>query len=118
MFRIVLQGGADLPDGEVQALFEVYECFRAPDFLGQVLPGDDFARPADQQGQNFGGLRLELYGSSIPAQFSRTQIQCEVGEEYDRGGTRMSGQTRSPQKGSPNNDWEHYIRDCQVFDCL
>jgi len=70
MVGIVLEDGTDLPDGEVQTLLEIDECLGAPHLLGDVLPGDDFPMPADEQSENLGGLRLELERSSVPAEFS------------------------------------------------
>jgi hypothetical protein len=59
MVGVIFQGSADLPDGEVEALLEIYERLRAPHLPGQVLPRDDFSGTAYQHGQDLGRLRLE-----------------------------------------------------------
>ena len=50
MVGIICKNGSNLADSEVEALLEIYEGLRIPDLLVQFLPGDDFPRPADQQG--------------------------------------------------------------------
>jgi hypothetical protein len=105
MFGIVLQGGADLPDGKVEALLEVDERLRAPNLPSQVLPGDDFAGATYQHGQNLGGLALELQGNSIPPQFAGAEIQFEVSKADNKKGTRLGGHA-IPPKASPDSDCE------------
>ena len=45
--------------------------------LRQVLAGNYLASVADQQGQEFGGLRLEFYRSPVATQFSAAKIHLE-----------------------------------------
>ena len=58
--RIIVESGADLSDAEVQAAFEINECFRTPNGLPQFLAGDDLTGLRDEAGENFGGLRLQV----------------------------------------------------------
>ncbi len=60
MLRVILQHRANVPEGEVQTLFIIYECLRSPDLLGQVLPSDHLSGTAYQDHQYLCGLRLEL----------------------------------------------------------
>jgi len=50
MLRVILQHRANVPDGEVQTLFIIYECLRSPDLLGQVPPSDHLSAPAGLPG--------------------------------------------------------------------
>ena len=104
MVGVIVEDGTDFPDGKVQTLLEIDECLRAPYLAGDVLSGDDFPVPADQQDENLGGLRLEFERGSVSAEFSRAQVKFEVCKADNVGGTQMTGHAVPPE-ASPNDSF-------------
>ena len=74
----------------------------ARDLLGKVLASNNLACPADEHGENFCRLRLELEGGPIAAQFARAQVEFVVFEADDPAGVRARNQAEFP-KGGPHN---------------
>jgi hypothetical protein len=79
-FGIIAERISNLSYGEVEASLIIDKGFGAPNLLKNLIPGYGFCPPADQQGENFGGLRLESYGGSIRAKLATSEIQFELRE--------------------------------------
>ena len=81
LFDIVFQGGANLADGEVQAMLKIDKGLRSPNTFGKFRPAYDVARARNEQNQDFGGLGLQFDADSIVAEFSGVEIKLEAFED-------------------------------------
>jgi hypothetical protein len=70
---VVVQGSPNLPYSKVESLLEVYKCIGAPYLFCNLLPGDNFARTADQRKKALWrpAGRVELEGLSLAPWASR-----------------------------------------------
>ena len=67
-------------DGAVQAVFEIYEGVMRPQFLLQLLTGDDFAGALQQKLENLEGLLGKTNATAVLMEFTGRWVQC-VGPE-------------------------------------
>src|SRR5260370_29831513 len=81
---IVAQCGANLPDGGVKPLFEIYEGFTAADLLLDLLASKNFVRIRGKQSEHFAGLGSEVKESLPLAQFTGLEVELERSEPQKR----------------------------------
>src|SRR5262249_32560993 len=80
--RRITQSFANLVDGGVEAVVEVYEGVGGPERLAHFFAGDDFAWPRQQSRQYLEGLLLQLDLDPVFPQFPRGEIGLEDSEPY------------------------------------
>jgi hypothetical protein len=84
-FRRFAQRIAQPLDGGIEAMIEVDEGVRRPEFAAQFLSGNQFSRPFKQRRQHLQRLFLELYLLSPLAQFPSVEIDLERTETDNSG---------------------------------
>ena len=105
---VIFQGGADLADGEIQALLEIDKCLRSPNLLRQFVAADGFACATDEQHQDLGRLGLKLnedvVAASSPVRRSRWKSPKRTApEKFD------AVTTACFPVGDVDSDAAHYI---------
>ena len=61
-------------------MLEIDEGLSAPDFACKILAGDDLTGALDQDGENLGGLGLQLKRDTVATEFACAKVKFEVGE--------------------------------------
>jgi hypothetical protein len=61
-------------------VLEVNVSLSAPDETADFIAAHQLPGPGQEQGENFGGLRLELNRNSVPAQLATSDIELKLPE--------------------------------------
>src|SRR5262249_44940680 len=75
--RAVGEGFANLPDAEVQPLFEVDQSGAAPDGFSDLVAGHHFAAASGQQFEDFEGVRWQLNPVPLVTKLSLRAVHFE-----------------------------------------
>jgi len=96
----VVEGGAYFVDGGAEAVVEIDEGIRGPQFVADLISGDDLAGTFEKHNQKIEGLRLKPDFMALAAQLTRVKMRSKRTEEDDFGlghelsaaakGTRMA----------------------------
>src|SRR5882762_5083119 len=84
-FRRFAQRIAQPLDGGIEAMIEVDEGVRRPEFAAQFLSGNQFSRSFKQRSQNLQGLFLQLHLLPALAQFPSVKVDLECAETDNPG---------------------------------
>jgi hypothetical protein len=91
---VVTESFAEFLHGRIQAVVYFLDGVARPEFLRQLLAGDQLSWPLNQKPENTDGLALDVEANSMLVDFAGLEIDPKWAKGADRMGIRLEGHRR------------------------